>query len=34
MTKSRIVCTEGGTEILIGDKKQVEKIITEIKKLI
>ena len=34
MTKSRIVCTECGTEILIGDKKQVEKIITEIKKLI
>ena len=34
MTKSRIVCTECGTEILIGDIKQVEKIITEIKKLI
>ena len=34
MTKSRIICTECGTEILIGDKKQVEKIITEIKKLI
>ena len=34
MTKSRIVCTECGTGILIGDKKQVEKIITEIKKLI
>lgn len=34
MTKSRIVCTECGTEILIGDKKQVEKVIAEIKKLI